>query len=30
MSEIRDYSELTREELLMEQKKIKRQQLYAA
>lgn len=30
MSEIKDYSELTREELLMEQKKIKRQQLYAA
>ena len=30
MSEIKDYSKLTREELLMEQKKIKRQQLYAA
>ena len=30
MSEIKDYSKFTREELLMEQKKIKRQQLYAA
>ena len=30
MSEIKDYTKLTLEELLMEQKKIKKQQLYAA
>jgi hypothetical protein len=30
MAEIKDYSKLTREELLIEQKQVKRQQLYAA
>jgi uncharacterized membrane protein YoaK (UPF0700 family) len=30
MAEIKDYSKLTREELFLEQKQVKRQQLYAA